>query len=116
MSRYTLPGKTPNLTVTVGFDRPMECYFFQLWDRNKDDDEPVINIDTRRNYEILELLEQHADYTYVLTKKIHEAISGDFDPEIWLDMDHTRFETEVAVKQMFDLTGMKLPSLKRYKD
>jgi len=41
MSRITLKGKTPNLTVVVGLDRPMQQWFYQVWDSKVSEDNPV---------------------------------------------------------------------------
>ena len=41
MSRIKLKGKTPNLTVVVGLDRPMQQWFYQVWDSKVSEDYPV---------------------------------------------------------------------------
>ncbi len=109
MSLYKLRAKGPRFSIALGFDRPMECYFFQLWNLEEDDEEPIINVDTRKNYEVLTLMDQYVDLTQPQAQDIRDGISGDWDPEIWLDMEHKRKETERDVKQMFDLVGKKVP-------
>lgn len=32
MSRYTFTGNQPNLSIVVGWDRPLKSYFAQVWD------------------------------------------------------------------------------------
>lgn len=107
MSRYTLPGKLLNQSVAVGFDQPMECYFFQLWDPTKDEDVPIIDVDTRKNYEICVLLDTHADLSSPYAQQIRTGIGGDFDPEIWIEMQRKEKNVKADVKQMFDLVGIK---------
>jgi len=41
MSRIKLKGNTPNLTVVVGLDRPMQQWFYQVWDSKVSEDYPV---------------------------------------------------------------------------
>ena len=41
MSRITLKGTTPNITVVVGLDRPLQQWFYQVWDSKVSKDSPV---------------------------------------------------------------------------
>lgn len=107
MSRYTFPGKIYGQSVSVGFDRPMECYFFQLWDPTQNEDEPIISTDTRSNYEICALLDAHANLSSPIAQQVRDGIGGDFDPEIWIEMQRKEKERKADVKQLFDLVGIK---------
>lgn len=110
MSRYNLPGKLPNQTIAVGFDRPMECYFFQLWSPIEVSEEPIINTDSRNNYDICALLTQHADMSDAQVKFVYEAISSDYDPDEYKVLQLKQAERLANVRQMFDLVGKKLPN------
>jgi len=35
MSRYTFTGSQPHLRIVVGWDRPLQTYFAQVWDGGK---------------------------------------------------------------------------------
>jgi len=35
MSRYTFTGNKPQLKIVVGWDRPLQTYFAQVWDGGK---------------------------------------------------------------------------------
>lgn len=41
MSRITLKGTTPHRTVVVGLDRPLQQWFYQVWDSKVSEDYPV---------------------------------------------------------------------------
>lgn len=110
MSRYNLPGKIPNTTIAVGFDRPMECYFFQLWSPIEISEEPIINTDSRSNYDICELLKEHADMSNEQAKFVYEAIASDYDPDEYKAMQLKQAENVANVRQMFGLVGKKLPN------
>lgn len=39
MSRYELRGHEPHIRVVIGWDRPLETYFAQVWDERPDADD-----------------------------------------------------------------------------
>ena len=41
MSRIELQGKDPNVQVIVGLDRPLQQWFYQIWDYNQEDEAPT---------------------------------------------------------------------------
>lgn len=41
MSRISLQGKSPDVTLIVGLDRPLGQWFYQVWDYSKDDEAPI---------------------------------------------------------------------------
>ena len=41
MSRIALQGNDPNVEVIVGLDRPLQQWFYQIWDYNKCDEAPT---------------------------------------------------------------------------
>ncbi len=85
----------------------MECYFFQLWKNNND--EPLINEDSRSNYRICELLRTWGVIEDHKTARVYDAISADYDPEHYAELVAKEEERRANVKEMFDLVGLKEP-------
>mgnify|MGYP000567763958 CR=1 FL=1 len=77
MSRHVIDGKDPDLTVTVGWDNPLQTYYAQVERGESDSDDLVLWAGTR-NYEyrtpeaLAEPLAPYADLTPATLQQLQQ--------------------------------------------
>lgn len=72
MSRHTIPSRNPDHTVTVGYDRPFNAFFIQVWE----DDEIIYYEDC---VEDLNMISEWADIPDGLIEQLTKEAMGEAD-------------------------------------
>ena len=94
MSRINLEGNRPTLELVVGLDRPLQQWFYQVWDSAVSNEEPILDsiskscpISGPSRGEMLEVIQEYAR-TSPLRHLVEQAIALDIDPEDLLKPNH----------------------------
>ena len=84
MSRFALPSNKPNHAIAMGLVEPFG-WFFQLFAPTAEQDEygtPLVDEDSISRNRLLELIDEHADKTSVLTQYVQMQVALDLEPDL----------------------------------